>query len=106
MFDINRRQRPRFVLTIDGYYYNNNKWEKCRIHNLNLEGAGINLHNSFSIGDTIKIKLDESDKHIFETMVVNFDSRRIGIKFTKLGKTDIDFLKKIINDYSDRYKIK
>ena len=102
----NRRQHTRFSVDVDGFYYFGNQWEKCRIYDLNLEGAGLRLKQYFIKGDIIKLKLDNgSEQNVFDAAVVNVNGPRIGIQFTDIDEFDRDFLRSLINAHSKRYKI-
>lgn len=107
-----RRKNPRFSMTIKGFYFYNDEWIKCKIYDLNLEGAGIKTGNRFKENNIINIKFDtdllpedEVEDYIIKANVVNKMGNRIGIKFPKTNKKDIKFLSDLINAYSNRYKI-
>lgn len=108
-FDKTRRKKPRFSINLDGYYKVDNEWEKCRFFDLNLEGAGLKINNTFRKDDVLEVKFDVDDKPdndvVFKIIVVNNRDKRFGIKFINLNTSRLEFLKKIINAHSDRYKI-
>lgn len=102
----NRRGKTRFSIDVDGYYYFNDQWQKCRIYDLNLEGAGLRLNQFFIKDDVIKLKFGfEHEQNVFETIVANVNGPRIGVKFNGLDDFDREFIRKVINENSTRYKI-
>lgn len=102
----NRRRNSRFSIDIDGYYYFGDQWEKCRIYDLNLEGAGLRLKQFFIKGDTLKLKFGtETEQNVFNAVVVNVNGPRIGIQFDNIDEFDKEFLRTVINANSKRYKI-
>ncbi|MCG8572194.1 MAG: PilZ domain-containing protein [Spirochaetes bacterium] len=102
----NRRKNTRFSIDVDGYYYFGNQWEKCRVYDLNLEGAGLRLRQFFMKGDTIKIKISNNNEQmVLDATVANVNGPRIGIIFENLDEFDKEFLRSVINANSKRYKI-
>ncbi len=102
----NKRKNSRFNTDITAYYYFGNKWEKCKIYDLNIDGAGIRLSQFMVKGDPLKIRIDtETDQSIFDASVVNVNGPRIGVLFQSIDEVGKDFLTRIINGYSKRYKI-
>ena len=105
MIESSRRKKPRFPINIDGYYLQDKIWEECKIYDLNLEGAGLNLKKKSNLNEIIKIKFKKSGDYVFEAKVINLKTKGIGIKFINLYDDDIEYLTKIINSHSNRYKI-
>lgn len=102
----NRRDRARFSIDINGYYYYSNNWQKCRIYDLNLEGAGLRLSQFFVIGDIIKLKFGtDNEQVVVDSEVMNVNGPRIGIQFINLDDFDKEIIKKVVNSYSKRYKL-
>lgn len=57
-------------------------------------------------GDTIKLKFGtETEQSVIDATVANVNGPRIGVQFVKIDEFDRDFLKKVINTNSKRYKI-
>jgi hypothetical protein len=102
----NKRKNTRFSLDIEGYYFFSNKWNKCKIYDLSLEGAGLRLNQFFMKDDIIRLKFgSESEQFVVESKVVNINGPRIGILFENLDEFDKEFIQKVINNSSKRYKI-
>jgi hypothetical protein len=102
----NKRKNTRFALDIEGYYYYSNKWNKCKIYDLSLEGAGLRLNQSFVKDDIIKLKFgSDTEQFVVDAKVINVTGPRIGIKFENLDDFDKEFIAKVINSNSRRYKI-
>ncbi len=102
----NKRKATRFNTDLTAYYYFGNKWEKCKIYDLNIEGAGLRLSQFLIKGDPLKVRIDtETDQAVFDASVVNVNGPRIGVIFQNISELDRDFLTKIINGYTKRYKI-
>jgi hypothetical protein len=102
----NKRDKARFSVDIDGYYYYADRWQKARIYDLNLEGAGLRLSQFFVEGDIIKLKFGvDSDSIVLDAEVMNVNGPRIGIKFVQIDDFDREFIQRVINTHSKRYKI-
>lgn len=106
----NRRKSARFTVDIDGYYYYGNKWQKCRIYDLNLEGAGLRLSQFFVKDDVIKLKIGdqtqtEGEQLVIDAIVANVNGPRIGVQFVNMDDFDRESLNKIINANAKKYKI-
>ncbi|HNZ26340.1 MAG TPA: PilZ domain-containing protein [Spirochaetota bacterium] len=102
----NRRKSARFTIDVDGFYYYANKWQKCRIYDLNLEGAGLRLSQFFVKDDIIKIKFEnEFEEFVIDSIVANVNGPRIGIQFVNLDEFDKEFIQKIINSNSKKFKL-
>lgn len=102
----NRRKNTRFEVDVDGYYYYRDKWVKCKIYDLNLNGAGLRLNQIFVRDDIIKLKFGIKDEiNTFEAVVSNVNGPRIGIQFINLDDFDVSFLTQVINFHSKRFKI-
>lgn len=102
----NRRKNTRFQIDVDGYYYTGGKWIKCKIYDLNLDGAGLSLRQFFVKDDPIKLKFGiDAEESMFDTKVVNVNGPRIGVQFEGIDEFDKEFIRKVINFYSKRYKI-
>ena len=95
----NRRRNARFSVDVDGFYFYMNEWHKCRIYDLNKEGAGLRLNQFFIKNDIIKLKIgEEGDFNILDTVVANVNGTRIGVKFVNLDEYDIEFINRVINE--------
>ncbi|HOJ64561.1 MAG TPA: PilZ domain-containing protein [Spirochaetota bacterium] len=102
----NRRKSARFTVDIDGYYYYGNKWQKCRIYDLNLEGAGLRLSQFFVKNDVIKLKMGtETEQFVVDAIVANVNGPRIGVQFVNMDDFDREALNKIISTHAKKYKI-
>ncbi|OHD16245.1 MAG: hypothetical protein A2086_10975 [Spirochaetes bacterium GWD1_27_9] len=102
----NKRKAARFSVDIDGYYFYSNKWSRCRIYDLSLEGAGLRLNQFFIKDDIIKLKFgSETEQFVIDAKVVNINGPRIGIIFENLDDFDRESILKIINSTSKRYKM-
>lgn len=103
----NRRKITRFEVNIDGYYFYQDDWIKCKIYDLNINGACLWLKQFFVIGDIIKVRfgLTENESNTFNTVVANVNGPRIGIKFANLDEFDRAFINKVISANSKYFKI-
>lgn len=102
----NRRKNTRFSVDVDGSYYFGDKWTKCKIYDLNLHGAGLRLNQFFVKDDMIKLKFGIDDEvFTIDSIVVNVNGPRIGVNFINLDEFDNEFIRKVINNYSKRFKI-
>lgn len=102
----NRRKKTRYSLDVDGFYYYGEKWVKCKIYDLNLEGAGLRLNQFFIKDDIIKLKFGiDEELNIIDSIVVNVNGPRIGVHFINVDEFDKDFLRKVINEKSKSFKL-
>ncbi|OHD39713.1 MAG: hypothetical protein A2015_07450 [Spirochaetes bacterium GWF1_31_7] len=102
----NRRKQTRFSVDVDGFYYYGGKWVKCKIYDLNLDGAGLRLNQFFVKDDIIKLKFGIDDElNSIDSVVVNVNGPRIGVHFVNVDEFDVDFLRRVINSLSKRFKI-
>jgi len=102
----NKRKNARFSVDIDGYYYYSNKWNKCRIYDLSIDGAGLRLNQFFVKDDIIKLKFgSETEQFVVDARVININGPRIGIKFDNLDDFDREFVSKVISTFSRKYKM-
>lgn len=103
----NRRKNTRFALNVDGHYFYQENWIKCKIYDLNINGACLWLKQSFVIGDIIKVRfgLAEGEENTFDTVVANVNGPRIGIQFVGLDEFDRTFINKVISTKSKHFKI-
>jgi len=102
----NKRKDTRFALDIEGFYYFSNKWNKCKIYDLSIEGAGLRLNQFFVKDDIVKLKFGpETEQFVVDARIVNINGPRVGIKFENVDEFDKEFIQKIINSNSRRYKI-
>ena len=94
----NKRKAARFAVDVDGYYFYANAWVKCRIYDLNIEGAGLRLKQFFMRNDVIKLKIGEDgDFNIINSIVANVNGPRIGVQFVNLDEFDKEFIQRVIN---------
>ena len=94
----NKRKAARFAVDVDGYYFYANDWVKCRIYDLNIEGAGLRLKQFFMRNDVIKLKIGEDgDFNIIDSIVANVNGPRIGVQFVNLDEFDKEFIQRVIN---------
>lgn len=102
----NKRKNTRFPVDVEGYYYFGEKWVKCKIYDLNLDGAGLRLNQFFVKDDIIKLKFGIDDEiGTIDSAVVNVNGPRIGVQFINVDEFDHEFIRKVINHFSKRYKI-
>lgn len=103
----NRRKNTRFELNVDGHYFYQENWIKCKIYDLNINGACLWLKQSFVIGDIIKLRFgaNETEVNVFDTVVANVNGPRIGIQFVNLDEFDRTFINKVISAKSKYFKI-
>ena len=95
----NKRKAARFSVDVDGYYFYSNSWHKCRIYDLNVEGAGLRLNQFFIRNDVIKLKIGEDgDFNIIDSIVANVNGPRIGVQFVNLDEFDKEFIQRTINN--------
>lgn len=101
-----KRKNTRFAIDIEGYYYFLFDWNKCRIYDLSIDGAGLRMNQSFVKDDMIKLKFgSQSEQIVVDAKITNINGPRIGIKFENLFDFDYDRIFKIIGNNSKLHRL-